>query len=183
MLVDVATVETLHATSLHHQTVAYAWTVHQLCCMRAPPNPVRCRAIYHRRMGICVFVGIATVETLHATSLHHRAVAYALTVHQLYYMRAPPNPVRHCAIYHRRMGICAFVGIATVETLHATSLHPRAVAHVWTVHQLYCVRAPPNPMRHRAIYHRRIFICTFVGIATVETLHATSLHHRTVACA
>jgi hypothetical protein len=30
-------------------------------------------------------------------------------------------------------------------------------------------------VRCRAISHRRIFICTFVGIATVETLHATSL--------
>jgi hypothetical protein len=128
-----------------------------------------------------VFVGIATVETLHATSLHHRAVAYALTVHQLYYMRAPPNPVRHCAIYHRRMGICAFVGIATVETLHATSLHHRAVAYAWTVHQLYYMRAPPNPVRCGAISHHRINVCTSVGIATVETLHATSLHHRAIA--
>jgi hypothetical protein len=42
----------------------------------------------------------------------------------LYCVRAPLNPVRHCAIYHRRMGICAFVGIAPVETLHATSLPP-----------------------------------------------------------
>jgi len=124
MLVDVATVETLHATSLHHQTVAYAWTVHQLCCMRAPPNPVRCRAISHRRIFICTFVGIATVETLHATSLHPRAVAHVWTVHQLYCVGAPPNPVRCRVIYHRRIDICMSVGIATVETLHATSLPP-----------------------------------------------------------
>jgi hypothetical protein len=54
---------------LYHQTVVYARTVHQLYCVRDPPNPVRCRAISHRRIFICAFVGIATVETLHATSL------------------------------------------------------------------------------------------------------------------
>jgi hypothetical protein len=96
--------------------------------------------------------------------LYHQTVVYARPVHQSYYVRARPNPVRCCAIYHRRIFICAFVGIAPVET----------------VHQSYYMRVPPNPMRHRAIYHHRIDICTSVVIATVETLHATSLHHQTV---
>jgi hypothetical protein len=54
---------------LYHQTVVYAWTVHQSYCMRVPPNPSRCRAISHHRINVCTSVGIATVETLHATSL------------------------------------------------------------------------------------------------------------------
>jgi hypothetical protein len=54
---------------LYHQTVVYAWTVHQSYCMRVPPNPSRCCAISHHRINVCTSVGIATVETLHATSL------------------------------------------------------------------------------------------------------------------
>jgi hypothetical protein len=115
--------------------------------------------------------------------LYHQNVVYAWSVLQLYYVRAPPNPMRCRAIYPRWIDICTLVGIATVETLHATSLHPRAVAHVWTVHQLYCVRDSPTPVRCGAICHRRIDICALVGVATVETLHATSLHHQTVAYA
>jgi hypothetical protein len=53
----------------HHQTVVYARPVHQLYCVRDPPTPVRCRAIFPRRIDICTSVVIATVETLHATSL------------------------------------------------------------------------------------------------------------------
>jgi hypothetical protein len=54
---------------LYHQNVVYAWSVLQLYYVRAPPNPMRCRAIYPRWIDICTLVGIATVETLHATSL------------------------------------------------------------------------------------------------------------------
>jgi ribulose-5-phosphate 4-epimerase/fuculose-1-phosphate aldolase len=45
-----------------------------------------------------------------------------------------------------------------------------------------CARSAKS-VRHRVIYHHRIFIYTPVGIAPVETLHATSLHHQTIAYA
>jgi ribulose-5-phosphate 4-epimerase/fuculose-1-phosphate aldolase len=45
-----------------------------------------------------------------------------------------------------------------------------------------CAR-PTKSVRHRAICHHWIFIYTPVGIAPVETLHATSLHHQTIAYA
>jgi hypothetical protein len=60
-------------------------------CAR-PTKSVRHRAICHHWIFIYTSVGIAPVETLHATSLHHQTIAYAWTVHQSYYVRDPPNP-------------------------------------------------------------------------------------------
>jgi hypothetical protein len=55
---------------------------------------------------------------------HHQTVVYARTVHKCYFVCATPDQLGHRAISDRRIDNCTSVCVATVETLHATSLPP-----------------------------------------------------------